>query len=154
MGRANAGSALGRKDGQVDINSAKASGPILSLVGSGRARSRSALTYLSGLSRATVYQKLAGIIDAGLIRESEETLLSAEGKTARDVLGIGIGLPAPVDYANGRVAGPSVMAGWDNFEICQHLENKFGVPVYAEWVWDTRWPFIWCGSPSGYWARL
>jgi predicted NBD/HSP70 family sugar kinase len=48
------------------------------------------------------------------------------------VLGIGIGLPAPVDYANGRVVGPSVMVGWDNFEIRQHLEDRFGVPVYAE----------------------
>lgn len=185
---------------QTDNNAAKASGTLLSLVGSGRARSRSALTELSGLSRATVYQKLAGLIDAGLIRETEETLpsggrptrtldlnrdfavvlcadigeqhirvaltnlqprilaeisetfdilrgpavvlewieqrfealLKAAGKTTRNVLGIGIGLPAPVDYANGRVVGPSVMMGWDNFEIRQHLEHRFGVPVYAE----------------------
>ena len=185
---------------QTDNNAAKASGALLSLVGSGRARSRSALTELSGLSRATVYQKLAGLIDAGLIRETEETLpsggrptrtldlnrdfavvlcadigeqhirvaltnlqprilaeisetfdilrgpavvlewieqqfealLKAAGKTTRNVLGIGIGLPAPVDYANGRVVGPSVMMGWDNFEIRQHLEHRFGVPVYAE----------------------
>jgi predicted NBD/HSP70 family sugar kinase len=61
-----------------------------------------------------------------------EALLAAAGKTTSDVLGIGIGLPAPVDYANGRVVGPSVMVGWDNFEIRQHLEEKFGVPVYAE----------------------
>jgi predicted NBD/HSP70 family sugar kinase len=47
-------------------------------------------------------------------------------------MGIGIGLPAPVDYANGRVVGPSVLVGWDNFEIREHLEQKFGVPVYAE----------------------
>lgn len=185
---------------QTDNNAAKASGTLLSLVGSGRARSRSALTELSGLSRATVYQKLAGLIDAGLIRETEETLpsggrptrtldlnrdfavvlcadigeqhirvaltnlqprilaeisetfdilrgpavvlewieqqfealLKAAGQTTRNVLGIGIGLPAPVDYANGRVVGPSVMMGWDNFEIRQHLEHRFGVPVYAE----------------------
>jgi predicted NBD/HSP70 family sugar kinase len=197
MARAISGQGSGR---QTDNSSAKASGTILSLVGSGRARSRSALTELSGFSRATVYQKLAGLIDAGLIRETEETLpsggrptrtldlnrdfavvlcadigeqhirvaltdlqphilaeksetfdilrgpavvlewieqqfealLKAAGKTTRNVLGIGIGLPAPVDYANGRVVGPSVMVGWDNFEIRQHLEDRFGVPVYAE----------------------
>ncbi|CDN94920.1 ROK family transcriptional regulator [Agrobacterium tumefaciens] len=188
------------REWQGDLNAIKASAALLSLVGSGRARSRSALTELSGLSRATVHQKLASLIDAGLIRETEETLpsggrptraldlnrdfavvLSADigeqhirvavtdlqprilteisetfdilrgpavvlnwieeqfevllakiGKTTGDVLGIGIGLPAPVDYANGRVVGPSVMVGWDNFEIRQHLEERFGVPVYAE----------------------
>ncbi|AYM84236.1 N-acetylglucosamine repressor [compost metagenome] len=188
------------REWQGDLNAIKASAALLSLVGSGRARSRSALTELSGLSRATVHQKLAGLIDAGLIRETEETLpsggrptraldlnrdfavvlsvdigeqhirvavtdlqprilteiaetfdilrgpavvlnwieeqfealLSRIGKTTGDVLGIGIGLPAPVDYANGRVVGPSVMVGWDNFEIRQHLEERFGVPVYAE----------------------
>ncbi|OVE87502.1 sugar kinase [Agrobacterium tumefaciens] len=66
------------------------------------------------------------------IEEQFEALLSRIGKTTGDVLGIGIGLPAPVDYANGRVVGPSVMVGWDNFEIRQHLEERFGVPVYAE----------------------
>ncbi|NSZ60505.1 MULTISPECIES: ROK family transcriptional regulator [Agrobacterium tumefaciens complex] len=188
------------REWQGDLNAIKASAALLSLVGSGRARSRSALTELSGLSRATVHQKLAGLIDAGLIRETEETLpsggrptraldlnrdfavvlsvdigeqhirvavtdlqprilteiaetfdilrgpavvlnwieeqfealLSRIGKTTGDVLGIGIGLPAPVDYANGRIVGPSVMVGWDNFEIRQHLEERFGVPVYAE----------------------
>ncbi|MQB04442.1 ROK family transcriptional regulator [Agrobacterium tumefaciens] len=188
------------REWQGDLNAIKASAALLSLVGSGRARSRSALTELSGLSRATVHQKLASLIDAGLIRETEETLpsggrptraldlnrdfavvlsadigeqhirvavtdlqprilteisetfdilrgpavvlnwieeqfealLSKIGKTTGDVLGIGIGLPAPVDYANGRVVGPSVMVGWDNFEIRRHLEERFGVPVYAE----------------------
>ncbi|WP_332302784.1 ROK family transcriptional regulator [Rhizobium sp. GR12] len=189
-----------RQSGGGDVSSDKASGQILSLVGSGRARSRSLLTDLSGLSRATVHQKLGNLIDAGLIRETEETLpsggrptrtldinrdfavvlcadigeqhirvaltdlrptilgeisetfdilrgptvvlewieqqfevlLATAGKTASDVMGIGIGLPAPVDYANGRVVGPSVLVGWDNFEIREHLEQKFGVPVYAE----------------------
>jgi len=189
-----------RQSGGADVSSDKASGQILSLVGLGRARSRSLLTDLSGLSRATVHQKLGNLIDAGLIRETEETLpsggrptrtldinrdfavvlcadigeqhirvaltdlrptilgeisetfdilrgptvvlewieeqfevlLESAGKTASDVIGIGIGLPAPVDYANGRVVGPSVLVGWDNFEIREHLQQRFGVPVYAE----------------------
>ncbi|WP_454687404.1 ROK family protein [Agrobacterium leguminum] len=200
MANTTSGQGSTSREWQGDLNAIKASAALLSLVGSGRARSRSALTELSGLSRATVHQKLAGLIDAGLIRETEETLpsggrptraldlnrdfavvlsadigeqhirvavtdlqprilteisetfdilrgpavvlnwieeqfealLSKIGKTTADVLGIGIGLPAPVDYANGRVVGPSVMVGWDNFEIRQHLEERFGVPVYAE----------------------
>lgn len=189
-----------RQSGAGDVSSDKASGQILSLVGSGRARSRSLLTELSGLSRATVHQKLGNLIDAGLIRETEETLpsggrptraldlnrdfavvlcadigeqhirvaltdlrpailaeisetfdilrgptialewieeqfealLAATGRATSDVIGIGIGLPAPVDYANGRVVGPSVLVGWDNFDIRGHLGQRFGVPVYAE----------------------
>lgn len=35
-------------------------------------------------------------------------------------------------HTNGRVVGPSVMIGWDNFEIRQHLEKRFDVPAYAE----------------------
>lgn len=66
------------------------------------------------------------------MEKQPEALLSQIGKTTGDVLGIGIGLPAAVDYANGWVVGPSVMVGWDNFEIRQYLEEKFGVPVYAE----------------------
>lgn len=200
MAGTNTGQGSAPREWKGDLNSINASGVILSLVGSGRARSRSALTGLSGLSRATVHQKLASLIDAGLIRETEETLpsggrptraldisrdfavvlcadigeqhirvavtdlhprilaevsetfdilrgpavvlgwieeqfgalLAKIGKTTADVLGIGIGLPAPVDYANGRVVGPSVMVGWDNFEIRQYLEEKFGVPAYAE----------------------
>ena len=200
MASTTSGQGFTPREWQGELNAIKASAALLSLVGSGRARSRSALTELSGLSRATVHQKLAGLIDAGLIRETEETLpsggrptraldlnrdfavvlsadigeqhirvavtdlqprilteisetfdilrgpavvlnwieeqfealLSKIGKTTADVLGIGIGLPAPVDYANGRVVGPSVMVGWDNFEIRQHLEERFGVPVYAE----------------------
>jgi predicted NBD/HSP70 family sugar kinase len=66
------------------------------------------------------------------IEQQFEALLVAAGKTTKDVIGIGIGLPAPVDYTNGRVVGPSVLVGWDNFEIREHLEQRFGVPVYAE----------------------
>lgn len=194
------GEMAGKRSAERDAGGTTGGGLLLSLIGSGRARSRSALADLSGLSRATISQKLSGLIDAGLVRETEDTLpsggrptrtldldrdfatvlcadigeqhirlaltnlqpriiaettetfdlllgpetvlhwieerfddlLASAGRSSRDLLGIGIGLPAPVDYANGRVVGPSVMIGWDNFGIRRRLEERFGVPVYAE----------------------
>lgn len=175
-------------------------GQLLSLIASGRARSRPALADIAGMSRPTVAQKLAGLIEAGLVREADATLPSG-GRPARvldldrsfavvlcadigeqhvrlavtdleprilaetsatldllsgpdavlewiaqgfdellaqcgrgrsGVLGIGLSLPAPVDYGAGRVVGPSVMVGWDDFDIRRRLEGRFHAPVYAE----------------------
>jgi hypothetical protein len=36
----------------------------------------------------------------------------------RRALGIGVSLPAPVNHRAGRVVGPSVMRGWDDFDVC------------------------------------
>ncbi|GGE11422.1 sugar kinase [Aureimonas endophytica] len=59
-------------------------------------------------------------------------LLARLGRAAGEVLGIGLSLPAPVDFARGRVVGPSVMPGWDEFDIRSWLEARLGAPVFAE----------------------
>lgn len=48
------------------------------------------------------------------------------------LLGISLSLPTPVDFKRGRVVGPSVLPGWDNFDIIGVLGGRFGVPVYVE----------------------
>jgi len=48
------------------------------------------------------------------------------------LLGIGLSLPAPVDYKRGRVVGPSVMRGWDNVDIIGPMANHFDAPVYVD----------------------
>ena len=45
------------------------------------------------------------------------TLLTGAGRTMHEVLGICLGLPAPVDYFGARVTGPSIMPRWDDFDI-------------------------------------
>ena len=37
---------------------------------------------------------------------------------------MGVSLPAPVDHFAGRVVGPSVMRGWDDFELCGFREQR------------------------------
>jgi predicted NBD/HSP70 family sugar kinase len=171
---------------------------ILSLIGTGKAVSRSALLESSGLSRVTVTQRLNALIAAGLVHETSRTLPSggrptrvlavnsqvghilvanigethlhlammtpepsiiaqstlpyqvAEGPRATldhiaagfrklgvgmDIgilLGIGLSLPAPVDFKRGRVVGPSVMRGWDDIDIIEPMRAHFGVPVYVD----------------------
>ena len=50
----------------------------------------------------------------------------------RRALGIGVSLPAPVNHRAGRVVGPSVMRGWDDFDVCQHLSGDLGVPALVD----------------------
>ena len=61
-----------------------------------------------------------------------EQLLAKVGRTPAEVLGVGLGMPAPVDFAGGRVVGPSIMVGWDDYDIRGHLHALLGAPVYVE----------------------
>jgi len=44
-------------------------------------------------------------------------LLSALGAEWDDVLGIGLGLPGPVDFSTGRPVSPAAMPGWDGVDV-------------------------------------
>jgi predicted NBD/HSP70 family sugar kinase len=61
-----------------------------------------------------------------------EQLLAKAGRSPRDILGIGLSMPAPVDFAAGRVAGPSIMVGWDDYDIRGWFHHRLGAPVYVE----------------------
>lgn len=41
------------------------------------------------------------------------------------LLGIGIGVPGPVDFDNGMVVSPPIMPGWDGFPIIQTVQMDF-----------------------------
>jgi predicted NBD/HSP70 family sugar kinase len=60
------------------------------------------------------------------------SLLEKVGRSAREVVGIGLGMPAPVDYDAARVFGPSVMLGWDDFDIRGWMSTQFEAPVLVE----------------------
>ncbi|MBM7389420.1 ROK family transcriptional regulator [Clavibacter phaseoli] len=49
------------------------------------------------------------------------------------VVGIGIGVPGPVEFAAGRVRNPPIMTGWDGFDIAGFLQGPFpDAPVVIE----------------------
>ena len=59
-------------------------------------------------------------------------LMKEIGKPERNALGVGLSLPAPVNHKEGRVFGPSVMRGWDGFDICGFVAERLGCPALAD----------------------
>lgn len=57
----------------------------------------------------------------GLIKE----LASAQGCNTDQILGIGIGVPGPVDFARGVLVAPPLMPGWENFRIRDFFKESF-----------------------------
>ncbi len=61
-----------------------------------------------------------------------ERLLAQTGCPRARVLGVGLCLPSRIDYRNARVFGPSVMHGWDDFDIRGWFMARFGLRVSAD----------------------
>lgn len=59
-------------------------------------------------------------------------LLAEIQRPPSDLLGIGLSLPAPVDFARARVVGPSVMPGWDDFDIRAWFGDHHQIQVFAD----------------------
>jgi predicted NBD/HSP70 family sugar kinase len=66
------------------------------------------------------------------IMKEFERLLAKLGRTPRDVLGVGLGLPAQIDFASGRVVAPSLMTGWEDFDIRGWFRGKIDAPIIVE----------------------
>jgi len=52
-------------------------------------------------------------------------LTAAQGCVADQILGIGIGVPGPVDFARGVLVAPPLMPGWENFPIRSFFKEAF-----------------------------
>jgi len=50
----------------------------------------------------------------------------------KDILGLGLGVPGPVDYQKGRVYFFPNIAGWDNLSLKAILEKKLQLPVFID----------------------
>lgn len=102
----------------------------------GEERSRIALADLSGqllcedVEVLPVAQGPEQVLDR--ICAVARALLREAGFSESDIAGVGVGLPAPVDYTTGRTVGWSVMAGWDGYDVRGHLEREFGAPVLVD----------------------
>ena len=66
------------------------------------------------------------------VDETFDRLLDESGKQAEDVLGIGIGVPGPVEFAVGRPVSPPIMPGWDGYDVRAHFSGRFDVPVLVD----------------------
>ena len=61
-----------------------------------------------------------------------ETLLDEIGRSRDDVLGIGIGLPGPVEHAAGRAISPPIMPGWDGYPVAEHFTERYDAPTLVD----------------------
>ena len=59
-------------------------------------------------------------------------LLETAGRVEADVRGVGIGVPGPVDFANGRPADPPIMPGWNGFPVGERFAERYDVPVRVD----------------------
>ena len=66
------------------------------------------------------------------VRAVMRELLARAGATARKVLGIGIGVPGPVNFGIGQLVNPPLMPGWDSFSIRDYLREDYAAPVFVD----------------------
>jgi predicted NBD/HSP70 family sugar kinase len=59
-------------------------------------------------------------------------MLEELGRSAGDVRGIGIGVPGPVAFSEGRPFNPPIMPGWDGFSIPDWFAGRYEAPVLVD----------------------
>ncbi|MDA8368887.1 MAG: ROK family transcriptional regulator [Nocardiopsaceae bacterium] len=59
-------------------------------------------------------------------------LLEQVGRSPGELLGVGIGLPGPVEHSTGRAVNPPIMPGWDGFDVPGYVEARFFGPVLVD----------------------
>ncbi len=72
----------------------------------------------------------------GLVEEHFAALLAETG--TRDVHGIGLSVPGPVDFARGSVVNPPIMTGWDGYDIRGRFARTYDCPCRSRRT-STRW---------------
>jgi len=66
------------------------------------------------------------------VRVLMRSLLARCGTQPARVLGIGIGVPGPVDFDSGQLVNPPLMPGWDSFSIRDYLREDYSAPVFVD----------------------
>lgn len=50
----------------------------------------------------------------------------------REVWGVGIGLPGPVEFSTGRPVAPPIMPGWDGYDVRGYFTDRYAVPTWVD----------------------
>ncbi len=102
----------------------------------GAVHARLAITDLVGnvLVEHTEPLKISDGPDAVLhrVRKIGTELLATSGRSATELVGIGVGLPGPVEHSSGRPINPPIMPGWDGFDVPSRLQATFNAPVLVD----------------------
>jgi predicted NBD/HSP70 family sugar kinase len=60
-----------------------------------------------------------------------DELLAARGGSV-PLWGVGIAVPGPVEFSTARLVSPPIMPGWHEFPIREHVQVRYGVPVWVD----------------------
>jgi len=52
-------------------------------------------------------------------------MLTAQGRRPDQILGIGVGVPGPVNFTQGVLVAPPLMPGWENYPIRNFIKHTF-----------------------------
>ncbi|GAB3232301.1 ROK family protein [Glycomyces halotolerans] len=102
----------------------------------GATHARLAITDLAG----TVLAQVNADLDIALgpeavldwVVDHGHKLLDEVARPASDLLGVGIGLPGPVEHSTGRAVNPPIMPGWDGFDVPEYVGRRLPVPVLVD----------------------
>lgn len=89
------------------------------------------LSVLARHSEAADVRAGPGLVMAR-VRVLVHELLARCGATKPQVMGIGMGVPGPVDFASGQLVNPPLMPQWDSFSIRDALREDFAAPVFVD----------------------
>jgi predicted NBD/HSP70 family sugar kinase len=64
--------------------------------------------------------------------ESASELYIRSGRQPEELIGVGIGVPGPVEHSTGLPVNPPIMPGWDRFDIPTYVRRVFDVPVLVD----------------------
>ena len=127
------GSTGGRPAGAFQIN-ADAGVMLLASIGAGAMQ-----IAVSDMSRTILARQSHGvsvadgpIIVLGEVMTHFDQLLAEVKRTRAEVKGIGIGVPGPVEFAEGRVVRPPIMTGWDGYRVPDFFAADYTCPIVVD----------------------
>ncbi|WP_219209393.1 ROK family protein [Variovorax boronicumulans] len=82
-------------------------------------------------TEATDVRQGPGVVLAR-VRVLMRELLARCGHGAKQVMGIGIGVPGPVNFQIGQLVNPPLMPAWDGFSIRDALREDYTAPVFVD----------------------
>ncbi|MFI9585822.1 ROK family protein [Streptomyces sp. NPDC052236] len=59
-------------------------------------------------------------------------LIKATGISQDKVVGVGLGVPGPIDMESGTLGSTSILPGWSGINPSKELAGRLGVPVYVD----------------------
>jgi predicted NBD/HSP70 family sugar kinase len=59
-------------------------------------------------------------------------LIEATGSSRDKVIGVGLGVPGPIDVESGTLGSTSILPGWTGTDPSRELSARLGVPVYVD----------------------